>query len=1148
MWDLLDKYFKEDGHFLTRHHLDSYNTFIDKNIVSTIKSLNPFPIIKYDGATKNVKHKFELYIGGINGDDIKFSTPSTLPIEARMKNISYFSELSANILVITHDEKGKRQETLLNDVVLCKIPVMLQSNLCILHKKFNGKITEVGECPYDKGGYFIVDGKEKVIVAQESIVTNRLFVNKMKDNEDHKYQSFMRCTSEKNSVFPKTIWFYVLQRKPKAEARENAIVIKVPHIEKQIPLFMLFRALGVENDKTILENYIKADEKMKEFLRASVIDCDLYTQTSCLEYLSTFVDFKSVSHVRYALLNNLFPNTEPTFEQKAQLLGDITRQIVNTTLNRIDETNRDNYMYKRVSVSGNLLADIFKDFYNNFRVSTRTKVDNMYEFGGGAEMMDISKLININNSKEVFSQSDVFINGLIKSLKGNWGLSGDSTKQGIVQDLSRLSYMSFISHLRRVNLPMDTSIKIREPHQLNGSQWGVMCPCESPDGASIGLLKNMSILCKVSESFDTDNIKKAINAYFTLDQFAVNDESLRIEINSNFYGYLAPNHDHFSFVEFFKLLRRNGLIDIYTSIVWNVFDRKVNIQCDAGRCLRPLIHKLDKKAKTWTEALIGSKSTELPKKFIDPKTIYPSISFEKLLTKLEETSGIIEYIDVEESNTCLISFDKSNKKATHWELHPTTVFSAYTSTIPLSNHNQAPRNIFSGAQGKQAIGVYSTNFPYRIDTMSYVLHYPQAPIVATKYHKYLNADKLPNGENVIVAIATYTGYNQEDSIIINKSSIERGLFNLTYYHSHIGEEENIKGEGRIFFSNPNNVAGCEIEKFANYTKLDKNGMPIINSWIEEGDALLGKISETKKETVDASGLFKTKILNQRFESKCDIADKTESGFVDKVVIFPGKEGGDVAKIRLRKVRIPELGDKLASRHGQKGVIGAILPQEMMPFTQDGVVPDIIINPHALPSRMTIGHLIEAILAKIGAYSSNRFDCTPFENQDFESIYEMMEKKFKMNRYGDELLYNGITGEQIETKIFIGPTYYYRLKHMVQDKINYRLTGKIVSMTKQPTKGRGNQGGLRIGEMETNAILSHGISAFMKESMMERSDKYILNEEKVKVPYAYKLLKQELETMSIKIEHVLDSENIMYDQIPEEEDYEIFSESDQEDDN
>ena len=730
--------------------------------------------------------------------------------------------------------------------------------------------------------------------------------------------------------------------------------------------------------------------------------------------------------------------------------------------------------------------------------------------------------------------------GLIKSLKGNWGLTGDSTKQGIVQDMNRISYASFISHLRRVNLPMDASLKIRAPHQLNGSQWGVMCPCESPDGASIGLLKNMAILTKISPYIDTVHIEKAINMMFTFTERPFTSESVRIELNNNFYGWLDDAYKPNEFVDYIRLLRRCGRINSMISVVWSIFENTINIMCGPSRCCRPLIHDVKKlqahmhtkggdNLPDWKEAVFGKRKQDTTE-FISRGLILDDVDVENkisnIIAQLKEESGFVEYIDIEESNTCLIKFDIKDKDASHYEIHPTTMFSAYTATIPLSNHNQAPRNIFSGAQGKQAIGVYATNWPHRIETMSSILHYPQKPLVATRYAKYLNVDTLPNGENLIVAIATYTGYNQEDSIIINKHSIDRGLFNISYFKSHIGEEEDMKNGDYIHINNPNQVHGCEITKFANYKKLDDQGLPIVNEYIKEGDAYLGKVMYNA-----ATG---TNI------SKCDIAGKTMEGFIDKVVVYTRGKGTDkkrVAKIRIRKPRMPELGDKMGSRHGQKGVIGAILPQEMMPFNKDGIVPDIIINPHAFPSRMTIAHLLECVLAKAGTCKGCTFDATPFEQNDFESVYNMLETKYKMDRYGDELLYNGITGEQIETKIFFGPTYYYRLKHMVADKLNYRQGGKIVSMTRQPPKGRGNDGGLRIGEMEVNAILGHGVAAFMKETMMERSDKFVNGG--LNMPYTFKLFNQELEAMSLGTIMEVGTENEMFNQDQSSSDYEDF---------
>lgn len=1407
MTSILDIYFKHNKYFITKHHLDSYNTFIETTISKVINSMNPFVIPKYDKVTGKLKHEIKVTI-----ENPTFSTGTMLPNECRIKNKSYLAEGKANINVEIIDAISNQVTNVtLNDVFLFHLPIMLHSNICPLNKMSSSEIREAGECIYDQGGYFIIDGKEKVIVAQERNVNNKLFVELAKEEEKYTHQAFMRCTSETDSVFPKTLWLYATIKK--------CIHVKVPHINTSIPLFVLFRALGIESDKNILE-YINIAKEQVHLIRPSIVEAGnlgIFGQKSALNYLKTFTDFASVENVIYIFFQDFFPNIKGTFVDKARMLGEVAREIVLVSSGLKRLSDRDNYISKRVGISGFLMGDIFKDFYNNFRVETMKKIDNKYEFSTNLEGSGLIHMINEHNKKEIFNASENFINGLVKSLKGNWGLSGDASKQGIVQDLNRISYMSFISHMRRVNAPMDASIKIRQPHQLETAQYGMMCPCESPDGASVGLLKNMAILCHISSGVPHTVILDALTAAkFKITMFSdvqsLTNNSVKLHINNN---WVADVYDPVNIVKYIRLLRRNGLINVLISVSWNILENYINILTESGRCCRPLlIVGKEQSGSTWRDLIIGENQDLVPNEyhseFINPFNDN-NTSFESVINQLEKKSGCIEYVDVEETNTLFIAMDESGvtDDSTHIELHPSTIFSVYSSTIPLPNHNQAPRNIFSGAQGKQAIGVYATNFNNRIDTMSYLLHYPQRPIVSTRYADYLHTNSLPNGENLIVAIMTYTGYNQEDSIIVNQSSVDRGMFNLTYFKSYISEETKDK-DCHITFENPNALRlnkDVKLTRYADYSKIDDNGMPILESYIQENDCIVGKciknITTTKEGNPDQD-IFVTKSESISYASKCEIADKTTSGFIDKVFVSENSNGEKQAKIRLRKVRIPELGDKMAcyssdtevltnigwvfweqltkdhkvaslgneseliystptdifsyefddldgmyhiknnsvdllvtgnhrmyisedddckefkfilasemesrrycfkkcvknyateddifiienedlillgkvfryglidksdkivmgsdcdlihgktyifnndnlynvakqmikfrcfpkfvwelsttkafifmnaifgndkilhksecrsielqrlalhagksatmrgmitsiddtednealtiqrkpysgkvycctvptgivfvrrsgksvfcgnSRHGQKGVIGAILPSEMMPFTKDGLVPDIIINPHAFPTRMTIGHLIECILAKAGTKSGFYADGTAFENQDWNAMSSTL-NKHGLSHTGDEILYNGVTGEQIQCEVFIGPTYYFRLKHMVSDKINSRHSGGKVAMTRQPTKGRNNGGGLRIGEMETNVLLSYGISAFTKESMMERSDNYnvaiskstgliIPNNKKRKImhepftnvciPYSCKQLIQELETMAI----------------------------------
>ena len=1174
-WQLLDKYFNENPYFISKHHLDSYNDFITKYIKTTVQTMNPgFVIQKLDKERANkLMHKIELFVGGKDASELFFDKPTLyeanirplFPNEARLKNLTYACNLYANVHVkyTNYDENDNEKEetVILKNVQLAIIPIMLHSRLCMLSNQPFDLLREMGECPYDQGGYFIVDGKEKVIVSQENNCANRIFVNRGRDPK-YAWSSFIRCTSEDESVFPKTLYFHMLSQEVAQGKRRNAIIAMIPQIGTSINLFVLFRALGIESDYEILE-YILGDQvnspqnkKYVDLLYASIIDSNtIYTQQQALEYLAQFTQYNSVDNLLYILYEHLFPNVQKDLEAKARFLGYAINRIIKTAAGTLPETDRDNYMLKRVGISGFLMADVFKDLYNHFRNTVRTLLDNSYNFGGfQSGNIDIKNLVNDVNKSKVFTV-DKLMYGLIKSLKGNWGLTNESSKSGISQDLSRVSYVGFISHLRRVNNPMDPSIKIASPHRLAGSQWGYMCPCESPDGASIGLIKNMALLCHITFNIHSSYVLRALAPFTIIDFKQIPITQLahvcKLKVNNNLIGAVSNPAE---LVEYVKLLRRTGFINIFTSINWRIYDNEINIFTEGGRCARPLIiadryNKIKKLSTSWMQLVKGiaipdAEYDMYQVTYIDPFKHYnvPDNDIKAVMKRLEKESGCIEFIDVEESNTCMIAVDLADLesgrcKFTHCEIEPSTIFSLYSSTIPLSNHNQAPRNIFSGAQGKQAIGTYATNFNNRIDTMSYMLFYPQKPFVGTRYMKYLNTDKLSNGENLIVAIASYTGYNQEDSVIINKSSIERGCFNLTYFKSHISSEEEISDTERVIFANPATMVAnqkqVELQQPLNYNTIDDNGMPVKNAYITEGCALVGKCLQRSIMDEEARQRVMT------YKGKVEVANKTVSGFVDKVVVYKNNLGNREAKIRLRKWRIPELGDKAASRHAQKGVVGLVLPQEAMPFTSNGLVPDIIINPHAFPTRMTIAHLLEAILAKSCACTGSLYDGTAFEDGDHESVIKMLEQ-YGLDRHGDEIMYNGLTGEQMSSEIFIGPTFYYRLKHMVADKINYRHkhNSKIVGMTRQPTKGRGEDGGLRIGEMEMNVLLSHGIASFMKESCMERSDNYsiyvdkesgqmvpynpaehILPENsaqvvKVNVPYAFKLFLQEIQTLSI----------------------------------
>ena len=568
---------------------------------------------------------------------------------------------------------------------------------------------------------------------------------------------------------------------------------------------------------------------------------------------------------------------------------------------------------------------------------------------------------------------------------------------------------------------------------------------------------------------------------------------------------------------------------------------------DSGRIIRPVFHlKENEKGEKYNELIQGdNRYIETWRKAIHGYlyTVIEDLSFntqtyfkEELdqvkekqkdyMAFLEKSSAVIEYIDSIESENSLIAKDIQTfeDRHSHCEIHPSLILSAVSLNIPFPEHSQYPRNAFSCQQTKHAVGVYSSAYNTRFETFAHILHYPQRPIVTTRFKKYTDVDKLPYGINAIVAIASYSGYNQEDAVILNKSSVERGMFQSLYLRSYEDVEKNEKGQ-RFYFGNPLLEKNSQKINIGKYEDLDDNGFIKEGTYVTDDTVIIAKCNQSS----DKKGNVVTNISGTKINSGT-------SGIVDKISVTKNKEGLRTCKVRIRKVKVAGIGDKFASRCGQKGMCGMVLPSWEMPSTASGIVPDIIINPHAIPSRMTVNQLLEVILGKTACLGGYLGDATPFQNNDINEFTKALES-YNYQKNGEEVMYSGITGDQIKTSIFIGPTYYQRLKIMVADKIHSRGTGPLQNLTRQPAAGRANQGGLRVGEMERDAIISHGISEFLKESVMERSDKFSVcvdnktgllanhpqqsNNSKVEIPYTMKLLIQELESMGIASRMITD---------------------------
>jgi len=1198
-WKVIRSYFQDHMYPFTKHHLDSYREFLRSYIPNTIKTYNPITMIKYDDHDRQIL-KVDVYVGGRDTNGIYIDRPVMYdsegkhmlltPHEARLRNLTYQTNLFADLEVDFTKDDGTLTTKVFPRTMLGAIPIMTHSDPCILHGQGSDVLRELNECIYDQGGYFIIDGKEKVIVSQERITTNRLFISELTDDQNFSHKAMIRCTgtSGESALIPRTVELYVV-RNPDTLLEQDviqdmrdfkgAIFVSLPSINGKIPLKVLFKALGVESDKAMVE-HILGDLRGQDippqfygFVRPSIKHTieGVNTQEEALEYLKPRVFFQSVEQVKGILVSELFPNISGPFDTKARFLGYLVQQLMKVSLGIQPPSDRDSYAFKRVDISGFLLAQLFQETYNKIRKACRDMMDREYYYGPWKNTGVVEDIIRTDNLHRLF-QPTIMSETFVRSLKGMWGPKDQDPDQGLVQDLARISYIGFLSHLRRVNLPLDRSIKVTSPHRLHGQQWGVMCPFESPDGASIGYLKNLALLTHITFGTDPSLLKECLQdlEVVPLDQVDVRvcngKDLVRVFVNGDWFG-MTDNPVYV--VKMLRLMRRNGLINPFTSVSWDMQGNDIRVQCEPGRPCRPLfvvengkILGESYKDASWFDMVFG---TLLPKTQRNEARYYANVytplhtipefhgkSEKQVQHMLESTQGCIEFLDIEEENTVYIAMWPKDITAfhTHVEIHPSTVFSVVTNNIPLLNHNFAPRNVFYGSQSKQAIGVYTTNFTKRFDTMGYVQHYPQKPLVTTRNAHFTGNDRMPNGVNVIVAVATYTGFNQEDGLIINKNAIDRGLFQITAYKSMSASEKKVNDNEYYMFGNPVKLRddGTQVQgiKHANYTLLDDNGFIPQESYIPRGQeaAVLGMIHVRKTMKEKQVGVLTEQVVETSYRDVSEITDVHHYGKIDKVfVVNKGLGNAErICKIRFRKTRRPELGDKGCSRCAQKGVIGMILPAEDMPFTKDGIIPDLIINAHAFPSRMTIAHLVECVFSKLCTLEGVIGDGTVFLPFDKDSVFERLSTK-GFEKYGNEMMYNGRTGEMINTEIFLGPTFYLRLKHMVTDKVHARGTGPKVLLTHQPTSGRSKAGGLRIGEMERDVIVGHGMSQFVKESMMEKADKYVWAVCKhcgtlakyapktnlmacqscksnqvsvISTPYSFKLLVQELESIGVQM--------------------------------
>jgi DNA-directed RNA polymerase II subunit RPB2 len=1117
-WKILGSYF-EGQHLkrLVRHQIESYNDFVNNQLERTIQMFNPVTIASdqdFDKRTKKYKldievtfSDFHLYRAQIHENN--GATKLMFPQEARLRNFTYASTMTvdANIkYTVRTGENLENVQTLhksIPGIHIGKLPIMLKSSTCILNQYSHINNAETGECAYDAGGYFIINGSEKTVLGQERAAENKVYCfNISKGNTKWNWLAEVKSVPDNKCISPKQINLTIAS---KNNGFGFPIYIQIPRVKHPLPLFVLFRALSVLSDKDICEKIMLDIEgggnnnnshAILASLQASIIDANtVLTHEDAMRQLTSNVMYtpmnmdketgakKKRDFATDILSSDLFPHCK-TPTQKIYFLGYMTLRLIKCSLGILKQDDRDSYMNKRIDLTGALLNNLFRNYFNKVVKDMTKQVIREINTGSWRSTEDYLGIINKTNVYKII-KSTTIENGIKRALStGDFGIKNINTnKVGVAQVLNRLTYVSNLSHLRRVNTPIDKSGKLIPPRKLHNTTWGFLCLAESPEGASVGVVKNISYMSHITIPSNPESLHIQVESHIdTLDKFAdCKDlyDKVKVFVNGAWVGI---SRDPVELYTILKEKKCGGMINVYTSIVFDIRNKEIRVCSDAGRITRPVLRVKDNKSFI---------SADLLRK-LDRK----ELSWDDLVTDCKIGNAIIEYIDPEEQNFSMIAMKRTdlrnsllqrgsqNYNYTHCEIHPSTIFGILASCIPFPEHNQSPRNTYQCAMGKQAMGMYVTNFYNRMDKTAYVLSNPMRPLVDTRIMRMIKLDEIPSGAPVIVAIMSYTGYNQEDSILINKGAIDRGLFSATIYHTEKDEDKKLNGDEEIRCK-PDSTKTKGM-KFGNYGKLNSKGVIPENSIIENRDIIMGKVIPIKENRNDHTKLVK-------YEDVSKMHRTTEDSYVDRNYMERNGDGYVICKVRIRTFRKPVIGDKLSSRHGQKGTIGNIIPEMDMPFTKSGQRPDIIINPHAIPSRMTIAQLKETLLGKVLLELGLFGDGTSFGELDVYTIRnELLKLGYENN--GNELLYNGLSGEQIESEIFMGPAFYQRLKHMVNDKQHSRSIGPMVNLTRQPAEGRSRDGGLRFGEMERDCCdgpisLKCGLSVMIGE--MDDVGEYVL---------------------------------------------------------
>ncbi len=1190
-WSIVRAYFTPHkmGAFV-RHQLESYNDFVQRQLSKTIEMFNPVNIASRE-SFHALSQKYQLELS-VRFENLRVQRPQVnenngssklmMPHDARTRNISYSAATMVDLHVTYTVRRGQMMENVetthekITSVHLGKLPVMVKSHACILSQYTHSTPAAMGECAYDLGGYFIVTGSEKTVQCQERKAENRVYVydaTKSTTKKGNLWRAEIRSVPDYKSISAKVVNVFMAA---KHNGWGHPLTVEMPRLKQAVPLFVLFRALGVLSDRAICETIVLdlgavANAELVAALQASASDASACrSQQDALAYLTSLARYTPVGVDRETgarrkreftldvLEKDLFPHCR-TVRQKQVFLGHMVHKLLLVHFRRRAVDDQDSYDNKRVDAVGTLLNNLYRSYLNKVVKDMEKQVVKEIEEGMWRSIPDdpysYMKIINASNISKIVKASTLET-GLKKALaNGDFTVkcgggaavptAAHNAKVGVAQVLNRLNHGATVSHLRRVNTPADKGGKLVPPRKLHGTSYGYICPAETPEGPTVGLVKNLATMAHVTVHSDPEPLYDYVLPHVVpVDELPLPLPATAVKVLVN-GAWVGVTHDPVQLYASLKHKKLRGILNVYTSVVLDCKWRELRVCNDAGRLARPLLRVKPRQFEHdnpmyWTPDTLRR---------LDAR----EMTWDSLLLTTDEREAVIEYLDAEEQMYALIATDPAHLREplpfTHCEIHPSLMLGVTAGCIPFPDHNQSPRNCYQCAQGKQAMGIPVTNPRGRFDKTLYVMTYPQQPLVDTRLMRLTQLDRMSSGQNMFVAIMAHTGFNQEDSVLMNRAAVDRGLAMVTVYHTE-RDEDRQKPNGDEEVRCKPDLAKTKGLKKGDYSLLNAKGCLPDNTRLQNRTVYFGKVSQIKEPrgvqnsgSVYGSGHVSAmlKDATKRFQDHSRVYKNHEPCFVDATYSDKNGDGYTFVKMRTRVLRPPQIGDKFSSRSGQKGTAGLLIAPEDMPYTSEGLCPDIIINPHAMPSRMTLGHLLETQFGKWLLAAGVFGDATAYNPHSVADVGALLQSA-GFESHGEDVMYDPHTGEPMACTVFFGLAFYQRLKHMVLDKMHARATGSMVTATRQPTEGRARDGGLKFGEMERDGMIAHGAARFTKGRMYDASDQFVVHVCKlcgriaayndavhiyeclscdnraqfarVETPYAHKLLTQELNVMNI----------------------------------